>query len=143
MNLWKKLNSSSDFIRMEVPESHSETSPVLNFINEEFRYAIVLIHCIHKSFASLNRVVKGSIMPGEVDLLCGNSLICYKTPQIWLKVWQGPNDPSKYMSSVLNKALHIAKWHTAKRDFLSQQVNLSHLFHPEVLLAAYKQECSR
>lgn len=78
MSLWKKLNHGFDFIKMEVPEVTLEESPISNFLSEEFKNSVHLIHTIHKNFAALNKVTKGSATPYDSDLLVGSSLTCYQ-----------------------------------------------------------------
>lgn len=78
MILWKKLNQGHDFVRMALPNEAAKSTSIEAFINEEFYHAINLIQKIHKSFASLNKICKGSANPDDCDLVIGNALINYQ-----------------------------------------------------------------
>lgn len=75
MSLWKKLNQGQDFIKSEVPQEELSDFLLFNFITDEFRKAITLIHVIHKSFSNLSRVIKGTGTPGDNDYSVATKLI--------------------------------------------------------------------
>lgn len=75
MSLWKKLNQGQDFLKIEIPEEQLSHSIILDFVADEFRKAIILIHSIHKNFSNLSKVLKGSTTPDETDVSIADKLM--------------------------------------------------------------------
>ncbi|XP_018579489.1 cytoplasmic dynein 2 heavy chain 1 [Anoplophora glabripennis] len=144
MNLWKKINHGHDFVRITVPSMDNSNSAVEIFLNEEFKYGVLLIQTIHKQFSVLNKACKGIVLPSEKDLSVGHSLLNYETPNIWSDIWNGPKEPNKYLSTIMNKVIQLEKWKNGNiNELLRSPLNLSYLFHPEALIASHKQDFSR
>lgn len=75
MSLWKKCNQGQEFVKMEIPEEDLSDSVIFDFIADEFRKAIILIHHIHKKFTSLSKIIKGAAIPDETDVSIANKLM--------------------------------------------------------------------
>lgn len=78
MSLWKKLNQSQEFIKMDVPHEELSDSIIFNFVLDEFRKAIILIHFIHKHFSNLSKAIKGSATPSVIDMGVANKLMSHE-----------------------------------------------------------------
>lgn len=79
----------------------------------------------------------------HAQVICFLKLCIFQTPQTWLNIWNGPQEPVKYLQTVLVKTINIQKYHYNHTDLLQNHINLGHFLHPEVFLAACKQEFSR
>lgn len=75
LSLWKKLNQGYDFIRVPHPICETKGSSVIIFVSEEYSKAIMLIQKIHKCFAILNKISKGTVAAEEKDLQLANDLL--------------------------------------------------------------------
>lgn len=75
MSLWKKLNQGQDFVKVEIPGEVFSDSPILDFLTDEYRKAIALIHFIHKHFSNLSKVIKGTVTPEDSDVSIANALM--------------------------------------------------------------------
>ncbi|XP_068004360.1 cytoplasmic dynein 2 heavy chain 1 [Melanerpes formicivorus] len=146
LNLWKKLNQSSNLIHQKVsPPVEQQGSPILSFIMLEQFNAIRLVQSIHQSLASLSKVIRGtSLLSSEVQRLA-SALLNQKCPITWQSKWEGPEDPLQYLRSLVARALAIQNWveKAEKQKLLSDTLDLSELFHPDTFLNALRQETAR
>ena len=60
LNLWKKLNQGSNLLQMKLsaPSEQSSSDPIKSFVQLEFYNGVNLIQSIHKSMASLVKVIR-------------------------------------------------------------------------------------
>ncbi|XP_031339231.1 cytoplasmic dynein 2 heavy chain 1-like [Photinus pyralis] len=144
MMLWKKLNQSQDFIRIPTPTPIIQKSLMENFISEEYCYAVTVVKKIHKTFSILNKLSKGAVPIEPKYLEVANDLLLYRTPKIWKKLWNGPDDPTKYLKTVMYKTGKIAMWNESRMEAVYERpVNLSSFFHPATFLSVFKQDFAR
>nr|XP_022905741.1 cytoplasmic dynein 2 heavy chain 1 [Onthophagus taurus] len=146
INLWKKLNQGQDFVKINLQHYRfkENDSPIINFLQEEFYNALVLIQIVHKDFTQLNRIIRSNTIPDNYNFKNGSLLLNLKIPETWLKLWQGPNDPNKYLRYLIVKTVKIRNWQNDDLDvLLKTRINLSLMFNPEGFLAAFKQHFSR
>ncbi|XP_017783105.1 PREDICTED: cytoplasmic dynein 2 heavy chain 1 [Nicrophorus vespilloides] len=144
ISLWKKLNHEQEFLRLNPTQlqSASENSLIM-FIQNEFQNAIILVQKIHRDFFILNKISKGFLTADEVDFDVAESLLNAQTPNKWLKLWEGPKEPSKYLKDIMKKILTISEWNKQQESYYNDNLNLAQLFNPETFLAAFKQYFAR
>ncbi|XP_073518216.1 cytoplasmic dynein 2 heavy chain 1 isoform X2 [Phyllobates terribilis] len=146
LNLWKKLNQSSNLIHQKVsPPTERHGSPILSFIILEQFNAIRLVQSIHQSLAALSKVIRGtSLLTSDVQKLA-SALLEQKCPLAWQIKWEGPEDPLQYLRGLVSRALAIQNWveKAEKQTLLSDTLDLSELFHPDTFLNALRQETAR
>ncbi|XP_053312461.1 cytoplasmic dynein 2 heavy chain 1 isoform X2 [Spea bombifrons] len=146
LNLWKKLNQNSNLIHQKVsPPTERHGSPILSFIILEQFNAIRLVQSIHQSLAALSKVIRGtSLLTSEVHKLA-SALLDQKCPLAWQNKWEGPEDPLQYLRGLVTRAVAIQNWveKAEKQTLLSDNLDLSELFHPDTFLNALRQETAR
>ncbi|CAG2057091.1 unnamed protein product [Timema podura] len=120
LNLWKKLNQSSDLIQLKIPDLVESSGakgplPVPAFVSKEFRGALQLVQHLHKCLAAISKVIRGSHLPSGDTLLAAERLM---SQQRWnANVSQGV--------------------------LLKLSLDLADLFHPDTFLCALKQQTAR
>jgi dynein heavy chain 2 len=147
LNLWKKLNQGSTLLQMKMiaPAEESISDPIKAFVQLEFYNAVNLIQFIHKSMASLVKVIRGSQLLDEKVSQLAESLMGQETPGKWQKMWDGPEDPMVYLKAVVDKATAVQKWNSSveRGNLLNSEVDLSDLFNPGTFLGALRQRTAR
>lgn len=102
---------------------------------------------IHSSLGFLNKVLKGSalLMPSTHQL--AHSLLNHEVPSSWTAQWEGPEEPSAYLRTLVGKALALGTWQEkCVRDTLLKDgspLDLSEVFNPATFLNALRQETAR
>ncbi|XP_076274081.1 dynein cytoplasmic heavy chain beethoven isoform X2 [Rhynchophorus ferrugineus] len=143
-SLWKKLNQGQDYIRLTSPNTASYDTAVESFIAEEYSLGLSLVHNIHKSLMSLNKISKGIIDADENDVHVMESLMYFKTPKLWLNIWDGPKEPTNYFRAVIQRMNSLSTWKGEKiTERLANPVKLVSFFNPEAFIASTKQDFSR
>uniref|UniRef100_A0A8C5PSW1 Dynein cytoplasmic 2 heavy chain 1 n=1 Tax=Leptobrachium leishanense TaxID=445787 RepID=A0A8C5PSW1_9ANUR len=146
LNLWKKLNQNSNLIHQKVsPPTEQHKSPILSFIILEQFNAIQLLQSVHQSLAALSKVIRGtSLLTSDVQKLA-SALLDQKCPQAWQSKWEGPEDPLQYLRGLVARTVAIQNWveKSEKQALLSDNLDLSELFHPDTFLNALRQETAR
>ncbi|KAK5644082.1 hypothetical protein RI129_007927 [Pyrocoelia pectoralis] len=138
------LNQAQDFIRIPTPSPIIQKSLMENFISEEYCYAVIVVKKIHKSFSILNKLAKGGVLIDAKYFEVANELLLYQTPKIWQKLWKGPQEPTKYLKTVMYKTSKIAAWKESSLETVFERpINLSSLFHPATFLSVFKQDFAR
>nr|CAD7430089.1 unnamed protein product [Timema monikensis] len=160
LNLWKKLNQSSGLIQLKIPDLVESSGakgplPVPAFVSEEFRGALQLVQHLHKCLAAISKVIRGSHLPSGDTLLAAERImsqqvtliyvvvtIISKTPEQWMRKWEGPTEPLPYLRSVVSRALAVQRWNTnvSQGVLLKLSLDLADLFHPDTFLCALKQQ---
>ena len=115
LNLWKKLNQGSSLLQMKMsaPSEQSSSDPIKSFVQLEFFNGVNLIQFIHKSMASLVKVIRGTQLLDEKVAQLAGSLMKQETPSRWQKIWDGPEDPMIYIKVVVEKANAVQSWNSA------------------------------
>ncbi|CAF0723119.1 unnamed protein product [Rotaria sordida] len=147
LNLWKKLNQDTDFIKLRVhpPIEDGSLSPIQSFLQLERYNGIQLVQTIHENLASLSKVIRGiSLITNEIQEYA-KDLLQNETPQTWQDRWEGPTDSMQYLRVVVSKAKAMQQIATSikDRDIFSQTINLSDLFRPDTFLNALRQQTAR
>jgi dynein heavy chain 2 len=122
-------------------------SPVVDFIILENHNAIQLVHSIHSSLSLLNRVLKGSSLLMPSTHLLAQSLLNHQVPSTWSSQWEGPEEPSAYLRTLIGKAMALGAWQEkAVRKTLIKEgspLDLAEVFNPATFLNALRQETAR
>ena len=137
LNYWKKLNQGSSLLQLKlVAPNDQSTDPIKAFVQLEFFNAVHLVQTIHKSMASLVKVIRGTQLLDEKVNSLAESLMRQETPNKWQKMWDGPEDPMMYIKVVVEKATAVQSWNNAvdKNRLLDTELNLSNLFNPGTFL---------
>ncbi|CAF2056597.1 unnamed protein product [Rotaria magnacalcarata] len=147
LNLWKKLNQDTDFIKLKVqpPVEDGSLSPIQSFLQLERYNGIQLVQTIHENLASLSKVIRGiSLITNEIQEYA-KDLLQNETPQTWQDRWEGPTDSMQYLRVVVSKAKAMQQItsSTKDRDIFSQTISLSDLFRPDTFLNALRQQTAR
>ena len=69
-----------------------------------------------------------------------------QVPLSWYNLWEGPDEPTLYLRSLVAKALALRAWEEKGRaGTLLQEgaLDLSELFHPNTFLNALRQQTAR
>nr|CAD7594420.1 unnamed protein product [Timema genevievae] len=150
LNLWKKLNQSSDLIQLKIPDLVESSGakgplPVPAFVSKEFRGALQLVQHLHKCLAAISKVIRGSHLPSGDTLLAAERLMSQQTPEQWMRHWEGPTEPLPYLRSVVSRALAVQRWNAnvSQGVLLKLSLDLADLFHPDTFLCALKQQTAR
>ena len=147
LNLWKKLNQGSNLLQMKMnaPNETSSADPVKAFVQLEFFNAVNLVQAIHKSMASLVKVIRGTMLLDEKVSNLAGALMRQETPARWQKMWDGPEDPMMYVRVVVEKANAVQTWNSAvdSGKLLKNELNLADLFNPGTFLGALRQLTAR
>lgn len=147
LNLWKKLNQGSTLLQLKLnaPSEESAGDPIKAFVQLEFYNGVNLIQAVHKSMASLVKVIRGAQLLDEKVAVLADSLMRQETPGRWQKMWDGPEDPMVYVKAIVDKATAVQGWNASleRGKLLNSEVNLSDLFNPGTFLGALRQLTAR
>eukprot|EP00088_Acartia_fossae_P060344 TRINITY_DN72249_c0_g1_i1.p1 TRINITY_DN72249_c0_g1~~TRINITY_DN72249_c0_g1_i1.p1 ORF type:complete len:474 (-),score=40.40 TRINITY_DN72249_c0_g1_i1:72-1442(-) len=146
LNLWKKLNQGSSMLHLNSNQpQESYNSPVKDFIELEYFNGVNLIQTVHKSLAGISKILRGTALLSETTMSVASSILKHQTPEIWQKLWQGPEDPNVYIKTIVAKAQDVVKWknRAEKGDLLGDTLDLSEIFSPDTFLSAVAEESSR
>ena len=69
-----------------------------------------------------------------------------QTPGTWQDQWDGPEDPSLYLTTVVEKLRALDKWVSSvdsMSSFFEQELDLSELFRPDVFFNSLRQHAAR
>ena len=107
---------------------------------------LFLFQLVHSSLGLLNKVLKGStlLMPSTHQL--AQSLLNHQVPPTWSSQWEGPEEPSLYLRTLVGKALALSTWQekSAQGVLLKEKpLDLSEVFNPATFLNALRQETAR
>lgn len=144
--LWKKLCKGGDMLAMPDPSLRPEImDPLQVFTYYERTNAVLLARNIDRQLDEITRFSKGTL-PLTPDLqLLMRDLFNRSTPSLWLKIWDGPADPLKWLRAMSRRALGLISWleKSQQGTLLSTAVDLSELFRPDVFLNALRQQSAR
>ncbi|KFM70535.1 Cytoplasmic dynein 2 heavy chain 1, partial [Stegodyphus mimosarum] len=148
--LWKKLNQGSQIIHLQLTppqfdKEMEEEPPVLSFIRLEYYSGVRLVQNVHSSLASISKVIRGAILLTDDIHTLATSLLKHETPNAWQNRWEGPEDPLAYLRGAMRRALAIQTWlpKAETGQLLDENIDLSHLFHPDTFLNALRQQTAR
>ncbi|KAK6172722.1 hypothetical protein SNE40_016326 [Patella caerulea] len=148
LNLWKKLNQGSNLIQQKIlppSDKSGKESPIVSFILLERYNAIRLVHTVHASLSGLSKVIRGTQLLNSDTQNLAAALLNQETPIVWLKSWDGPEDPIQYLRGLVNRAQSMQSWveRAEGNSLLRDTLDLSELFHPDTFLNALRQQTAR
>ena len=100
-------------MKLSAPNEQSSSDPIKSFVQLEFYNGVNLIQSIHKSMASLVKVIRGTQLLDEKVAQLADSLMKQETPSRWQKIWDGPEDPMLYIKVVVEKTNAVQSWNSA------------------------------
>jgi len=120
-------------------------SPVDSFVGMQVLFARRLVGLLQKSLGGLGRVLKGAEMLSPAAVATGQALLANQLPAAWDALWEGPEDPVQYITAAMGIVSAVDKsWQlVGQGGLLSQPINLSHFFQPQVFLNALRQQTAR
>ncbi|KAI9332693.1 dynein heavy chain and region D6 of dynein motor-domain-containing protein [Obelidium mucronatum] len=142
--LWKKLNTGNDLIQKRI-KSDSKSDPVLSFLTLELGVGVSIMQKIHSDLSSMSKTLRGTLlMTNEVLNIC-TSLMKAETPSSWMALWEGPEDPQDFLTSVVKNTLNADDLCGKAQSgaIFSTPLKLSCLFNPIPFLNALRQQTSR
>ncbi|XP_050416302.2 cytoplasmic dynein 2 heavy chain 1 [Patella vulgata] len=148
LNLWKKLNQGSNLIQQKIAAPSDKSGkelPIVSFILLERYNAIRLVHNVHASLSGLSKVIRGTQLLNSETQNLAAALLNQETPIVWLKSWDGPEDPIQYLRGLVSRAQSMQSWveRAEGNSLLRDTLDLSELFHPDTFLNALRQQTAR
>ncbi len=135
--LQKKLKALND---------DANDPPITSFIALERFNALQLVQHVHASLASLARVIKGTQLLTPAIESLAMAIMRQEVPDDWYNYWKaGPEDPMQWVKALVSKTISVQTVVDKCRDgkLLSNNLDLSSLFHPDIFLNALRQETAR
>ena len=74
------------------------------------------------------------------------SLLNHQVPPTWSSQWEGPEEPSVYLRTLIGKALALSTWQEKSMQGVllkEKPLDLSEVFNPATFLNALRQETAR
>ncbi|KAI8621722.1 dynein heavy chain and region D6 of dynein motor-domain-containing protein [Chytriomyces sp. MP71] len=142
--LWKKLNTGNDLIQKKV-KSDSKVDPILSFLSLELASGIFIMQRIHSDLSLMSKTLRGTVlMTNDVLLIC-TSLLKAETPATWLAIWEGPEDPQEFLTSVVKNSLNSEELCVKAQSgaLFASPLKMANLFNPIPFLNALRQQTSR
>lgn len=118
---------------------------MLSFLRLERYNAVKLVQFVHSCLAALSRVIRGAnLLSGDVQTLA-QALLQGETPLNWQAAWDGPEDPIQFLRGLILRATALDRWldRAERGSLLSEELDLSELFHPDTFLNALRQQTAR
>ena len=146
LNLWKKLNQGTGMLQLKLQQPNvSDESPIKEFVQLEYYNGVSLLQTIHKLLAGVSKVIRGTALLNENIFKLASRLLRQDTPEEWQKHWNGPENPTEYIKSIVSKVNEIQKWNSRidQGSLLKDSIDLGDLFHPDTFLSALAQQSAR
>jgi dynein heavy chain 2 len=150
---WRKIVDPNKNILFATEETTSKTSdktvtdPIQVFVNLEFKNAKALVKFVEARLKEIDEVVKGTALLTSNIQSDASALLSGLIPDKWQDKWEhGPFEKIQlWLSEIVNKTLALAQWRekSSNKTLLSQEIDLSNLFNPNIFLNALKQFTAR
>lgn len=144
--LWEALKKNINPNELKKKYSDDDKSPVKSFIFLEKLSSIRLVHTIDENLKAIHGFINGTMLLSEEIQKIASQLIIQQTPGSWQDQWDGPEDPSFYMTTVVERFKALDKWISSIESparFFEQELDLSELFRPDVFLNSLRQHAAR
>lgn len=145
-SLWRGLDKSIANQGLQVdPKELNSLDPVQSFVFMEVSQASVTYKIIKQSFAKLDAVANGNeLLTTEIQEE-GVRLLTNQVPGKWCKEWEGPELPTTWIKEFAKRMVSLKRWLELARDgtLLKNELDINELYHPEILLNAFKQKSAR
>ncbi len=144
--LWEALKKNFSANELKKKYSDDDKSPIKSFIFLEKTLSIKLIQRIDENMKAIHGFISGTMLLSEdISKLLGQ-LVQQQTPGSWQDQWEGPEDPSVYLTAIVEHFKALDKWCAAADSvskFLEDELDLSELFRPDVFFNSLRQYCAR
>ena len=146
LQMWRRLNDGGDLLSSEAaPPPDHDVDALAAFVALERCNAVSWVATVDEQLTALGHIIKGTALLTPQLMALGRSLLLRQTPESWLRLWEGPEDPTQWCRSLVAKALSLSAWveQASRGTLLDAPVNLGQLFHPDTFLNALRQQTSR
>ncbi|CAI5438007.1 unnamed protein product [Caenorhabditis angaria] len=144
--LWRKLcTSAGDLHKKAIPEALRSEDPIIEVLSLECINSLQILQNIHNTLKYVSLGSKNpALAPASTQKII-QSLVFQQTPDEWDSIWAGPSDPADFLNAVIRKTKGTLQLlETAKStSILSQPIDFSDLFYPNIFLNALRQTTSR
>jgi hypothetical protein len=65
-----------------------------------------LFQTVHKSLSALTKVIRGTALVDEAVSKLADNLMRQQTPPNWQKMWEGPEEPAEYITTIVARYIH-------------------------------------
>jgi dynein heavy chain 2 len=59
------------------------------------------LQTVHKSLSGLTKVIRGTALVDDKVSRLADNLMNLTTPATWQKMWEGPEDPIEYITTIV------------------------------------------
>ncbi|KAL3676900.1 hypothetical protein R1sor_026848 [Riccia sorocarpa] len=118
--------------------------PIVSFLQVELETAEKVLNTIQKTLSVISESLKPSVqhLPQRVLEDC-RELVSGKVLDCWSDHWEGPDELSEYLKSVLQRASAISKYWDIRSTLQVESFKLSAFFKPRAFLRAVSQQAAR
>ena len=144
--LWEALKKNLSSNELKKKYTSDEKSPVKSFIFLEKTQSVRLLVNIDENLKAIRGFIDGTTLLSEEIQKLASQLIQQQTPGSWQDQWDGPEDPSVYLTTVVEKFRALDKWVSSVdsgSSFFEQELDLSELFRPDVFFNSLRQYAAR
>ncbi|RKO94668.1 hypothetical protein BDK51DRAFT_21975 [Blyttiomyces helicus] len=122
-----------------------ELNPFLQIWKRELSSAIALIKRVHSDLVCIMKVTKGTMLISNDILSVATSLLRGETPNLWMLMWEGPEEPQAFLREVVARTQAVDSWRERCRtgSLFGSPIRLGDLFNPVTFLNALRQQTSR
>lgn len=116
-----------------------------SFFSLESETGLALIRKIHSDLSILSKVLRGVALITNDIFELASDLMKQKTPETWMGMWEGPENPSKFMKDVIVNVTAVFAWKDAAKSgkLLNSPIQMFKLFNPPTFLNALRQMTAR
>lgn len=144
--LWSNLYKQEHYDAVVITQEQLNTpDPVAAFVYVELESVKDILQVVHDSISNIVKILKGSEMLTAKSQKEATNLLQGEVPATWEAKWEGPENPDQWIKVVTKKAAALVQWlqRVNNGTLLDQEIDLSHLFHPETFLNALRQKSAR
>ncbi|KAJ3052007.1 hypothetical protein HK097_006986 [Rhizophlyctis rosea] len=144
LQLWKKLNTGNDLLQRKIAQS-TDKEPVTTFLTLELVNALELMRRIHSELSTISKVIRGTTLVTNEIVKVAAKLMRGETPDSWLALWEGPEEPQTFLRACVTKGLAVdaLKEKASRGVIFDGPIQLANLFNPVTFLNALRQQTSR
>ncbi len=67
------------------------------------RLTLTFLQTVHKSLSGLTKVIRGTALVDEKVSRLADNLMKQQTPAAWQKMWEGPEEPVQYITTIVTR----------------------------------------
>ena len=144
--MWQSLYKKDTFDGIQIDQQRlNSTDPVESFLYMEIINVKEILYYVNESLMTIMKILQGTEMLTPKSQKEATELLKGAIPATWESKWEGPSNPSQWISIVNKKAMALLNWmmKSQQGQLLESSLNLSDLFHPETFLNALRQRSAR